>query len=106
MGNSKAKRLLFLCERQNWRCYYCSASIDHKLSQGHPREATIDHKLPKARGGTNHITNTVAACFRCNHRKGALTAEEFGAVITPERLAKLAALDPKFTIARAVLHDT
>ena len=31
--------------------------------------STIDHVLPRSRGGGNEWTNTVAACGRCNNRK-------------------------------------
>ncbi|GIF11868.1 HNH endonuclease [Actinoplanes teichomyceticus] len=37
---------------------------------------TIDHVLPRSRGGGNEWRNTVAACGRCNNRKGARTPAE------------------------------
>jgi CRISPR/Cas system Type II protein with McrA/HNH and RuvC-like nuclease domain len=50
-------------------CAYCGVQSDNfKL--------TIDHVLPKSRGGTNHWTNCVTACRPCNHRKGWRTPEE------------------------------
>lgn len=39
--------------------------------------ATIDHRLPKSRGGGSTIDNLVLACRKCNHSKGRRTAEEF-----------------------------
>jgi 5-methylcytosine-specific restriction endonuclease McrA len=38
--------------------------------------STIDHVLPRSRGGANEWTNTVAACGRCNNRKGSRTPVE------------------------------
>lgn len=34
------------------------------------REATIDHVIPRAQGGTNARQNLVLACYPCNLRKG------------------------------------
>ena len=46
-------------ERDGHRCVYCERGAD-----------TIDHVVPRSRGGRNEWTNVVAACARCNHRKG------------------------------------
>jgi 5-methylcytosine-specific restriction endonuclease McrA len=37
---------------------------------------TIDHVLPRSRGGSNSWRNTVAACGGCNQRKGDRTPAE------------------------------
>ena len=61
--------------RQNiiWRdrniCQYCAK--DFKTS-----ELTVDHILPKSRGGKNTWKNLVAACVPCNQKKGAKTVVE------------------------------
>jgi len=31
---------------------------------------TIDHVIPRSKGGKNHIKNTVPMCSSCNHKKG------------------------------------
>ena len=51
--------------RDHRRCGYC----------GKPA-STIDHVLPRSRGGGNTWENTVAACGRCNGRKGDRTPAE------------------------------
>lgn len=52
-------------------CAYCGQIFPaYKL--------TIDHVLPKSRGGRNIWMNTVSACKTCNHRKGDRTPEEAG----------------------------
>ncbi|MEJ3748850.1 HNH endonuclease [Actinomycetes bacterium KLBMP 9797] len=53
--------------RDNQCCGYCG---------GHA--TTIDHVLPRSRGGRNTWTNTVAACGGCNQRKGDRTPAEAG----------------------------
>jgi 5-methylcytosine-specific restriction endonuclease McrA len=42
---------------------------------------TIDHVLPRSRGGRNTWKNTVAACKSCNQRKGDRTPGEAGMVL-------------------------
>ena len=51
--------------RDGHRCAYCGK-----------RASTIDHILPRSRGGENSWRNTVAACERCNQRKGNRTPAE------------------------------
>ena len=47
--------------------------------------ATIDHVLPRSRGGAHTWDNTVASCARCNARKSNRTPQEAGMTlrITP-----------------------
>jgi len=65
-------------QRDSHRCAYCAASAD-----------TVDHVLPRSRGGALSWENAVAACLRCNHRKGNRTPEEAGMrlLIVPARPA-------------------
>lgn len=51
--------------RDHRRCGYCDKAA-----------TTIDHVLPVSRGGKSSWTNTVAACYDCNQRKGSRTPEE------------------------------
>jgi 5-methylcytosine-specific restriction endonuclease McrA len=51
--------------RDRHRCAYCKAHA-----------ATIDHVIPRSRGGDWSWQNTVAACTRCNERKGNKTPQE------------------------------
>jgi 5-methylcytosine-specific restriction endonuclease McrA len=53
--------------RDAHRCAYCTVKAD-----------TIDHVVPRSRGGRNEWTNVVAACARCNHRKGDRLLAEIG----------------------------
>lgn len=52
------------------RCYYCGRILTK-------RNASIDHKIPKCRGGTDFVANLVDCCKRCNLSKGPLTAKEY-----------------------------
>lgn len=50
---------------QHGRCFYCLEKI---LNEG--KNGTIDHIIPKCRGGTREFSNVVLACAACNCLKG------------------------------------
>lgn len=52
-------------------CQYCGA-------QPGRAHLTLDHVLPRSRGGVTSWENCIAACSACNHRKGGRTPEEAG----------------------------
>lgn len=51
--------------RDGRRCAFCGGAA-----------ATVDHVLPRSRGGGDTWENTVAACGKCNNRKGDRTPAE------------------------------
>jgi 5-methylcytosine-specific restriction endonuclease McrA len=53
-------------KRDGQRCQYCGTSED----------LTLDHVIPKSRGGQSKWDNLTTACKRCNSRKGDFTPEE------------------------------
>ncbi len=57
---------LFL--RDGFACQYCGGKAD----------LTFDHVIPRARGGITSWENVVAACARCNLRKGARSLRQAG----------------------------
>lgn len=57
--------------RDQYACQYCGARPG---SGG----LTIDHLLPRSRGGKSTWTNCVLACLRCNTKKGNRTLGEAG----------------------------
>ncbi|HEX5835043.1 MAG TPA: HNH endonuclease [Pyrinomonadaceae bacterium] len=65
---SSMKRLR-IYTRDKFRCQYCGAK---KTAS----ELTLDHILPRSRGGDNTPINVVTACLKCNNRKGDRTPEE------------------------------
>ena len=60
-------------------CPYCGRKMDRTNRPAHcnPRWPTIDHKVPRSRGGSDHISNLVWACRECNEEKGSMTVEEY-----------------------------
>ena len=55
--------------RDKHQCQYCGARPDK-------RELTLDHVLPRSRGGVDSWENLVLACARCNVKKSNRTPEE------------------------------
>jgi 5-methylcytosine-specific restriction endonuclease McrA len=53
--------------RDGWACVYCGRAT---------RELTLDHVLPRHRGGAHSWENLVSACKACNHRKAGRTPQE------------------------------
>lgn len=64
--------------RDGRRCGYCG---------GHA--TTVDHILPRSRGGKNTWKNTVAACDGCNQRKADRIPREAGMVLKVEPYAPM-----------------
>ncbi len=60
-----SRREIFV--RDQHTCQYCGR-------QGN--DMTLDHVLPRHRGGGHTWDNLVTACRTCNHRKGGRTPEE------------------------------
>ena len=57
--------------RDGHTCHYCGAT-------GSGRELTLDHIVPRSRGGRTAWDNVVTACGPCNRDKGDRTPEEAG----------------------------
>ncbi len=55
-------------KRDNFECQYCGSS----------KNLTLDHILPKSKGGKTEWRNLVTACSRCNSAKGDLSLEQAG----------------------------
>lgn len=58
-----------LWRRDDYQCQYCGVRTS---------ELTIDHILPKSRGGKTSWENCVLACVKCNMKKADRTTEECG----------------------------
>jgi 5-methylcytosine-specific restriction endonuclease McrA len=61
------RREVFNRDRQ--ACQYCGKTT---------KDLTLDHVVPRYRGGQNTWENVVAACVPCNHRKAGRTPQEAG----------------------------
>lgn len=68
---SQHKRLAIYM-RDGLACCYCGASCEEA-------KLTLDHIKPYSKGGSNHETNLVTCCHRCNSSRGNRTYTKFAA---------------------------
>jgi 5-methylcytosine-specific restriction endonuclease McrA len=62
-------------QRDGHSCQYCGSSND---------PLSIDHVIPRSRGGADSWDNVTTACLTCNVRKGSRTPREAGMVLSRE----------------------
>ena len=58
-------------KRDGYVCAYCGSS----------KQLTLDHVMPRSRGGDNSWTNLVTCCHKCNLNKADKTPAEAGMVL-------------------------
>lgn len=58
----------YLLEKFDRKCVYCGKS---------GVVLNVEHIIPKARGGSNRVSNLAIACVQCNQKKGAMPIEDF-----------------------------
>jgi hypothetical protein len=88
-GTFGVKSSIFL--RDGDICQYCGRSLSK-------RDRTLDHIIPKSKGGTTSFLNCVTACIKCNQQKGDRAAHEAGLTLRckpyiPTQTELLRALD-------------
>ena len=57
-------------EAWRWQCAYCDKQLDK-------HSATIDHIVPKHKGGHSTRNNLILACSNCNRAKGSQNVFEY-----------------------------
>jgi len=55
--------------RDRYQCQYCGT---------YTRALTVDHVIPRSKGGLHTWTNVVSACDACNHHKAGRTPRDAG----------------------------
>lgn len=61
---------MIVYERGGGICYLCGEPVEYN-------KMTLEHVIPKAKGGTNKIENLRPAHGKCNFAKGSKDLEEF-----------------------------
>jgi 5-methylcytosine-specific restriction endonuclease McrA len=80
--------------RDRYTCQYCSRKM---------RQLTLDHVLPRYRGGQHTWENVVSACAACNRRKAGRTPKEAGMKLA--RLPSPPSGGPFFSVPYHHLQD-
>ncbi len=81
--------------RDRHRCQYCSK---------HMRKLTLDHVIPRSRGGPHSWENVVSACSDCNHKKAGRTPKEANMRLL--RKPRTPRPNPYAFVLHAEIHDT
>ena len=68
--NARHKFRQCIFESWNWKCAYCDKEVNKDT-------ATIDHILPKFKGGHNVKSNMICSCSKCNRLKGSHLLEDW-----------------------------
>ena len=68
----RRSRLAVILERDGPTCVWCGRGLDERFV-----EATTEHVVPRIKGGPSWLENEVAACRRCNGRRGHRTPAEW-----------------------------
>ena len=66
MNISPSRSMIY--KRDNHTCQYC----------GSRSKLTIDHVIPRSKGGQDTWENLVVACSKCNTKKGSMLLEQTG----------------------------
>ena len=84
--NARRKFRQSIFESWEWKCAYCDKELDTK-------SATIDHIVPKFKGGHNVKSNMICSCSKCNRSKGSVLLEDWynpsNSYYSEERLGKI-----------------
>lgn len=72
-GQSKKRLILIgrLIQRDGNQCFFCGDQLME------PWLYTLDHLVPRSRGGKSILSNFVLACVACNHSKRDMTLAEY-----------------------------
>ncbi len=86
----------YLLEKFGRKCAYCD-------KQDVPLQ--IEHIHPRAKGGSNRISNLTLSCSKCNIKKGTRDIKDF-LNKNPERLKKIESLAKKSLVDTAAINAT
>lgn len=61
---------LSLYERDSWECHLCGGAVDATVHYNDVMAATLDHLVPRSRGGSDDPSNLLTAHRACNSSRG------------------------------------
>ena len=75
--------------RDGWCCVWCCCKVERPVlpEDGIPvgggiiRQASIDHVVPRSRGGSNSPDNLITCCATCNAKRNDLSVPAFAEVL-------------------------
>lgn len=80
MASMRVKQAVM--SKTDGHCWYCGMElVIYDATKGMkinlPNELTLDHILPRTRGGSHHVSNLLPCCRSCNSTKSDMTVEEY-----------------------------
>lgn len=69
MSRPQARHRRSLIRTYGYVCHLCGGDIPPDVPEYHPLEFTIDHLIPRSRGGRNCLSNLRPAHRQCNETK-------------------------------------
>lgn len=84
--NPRTRRRIY--ERDGWKCVWCSCHVTIGLrilkpelrELLHSGDASIDHVVPRSRGGSNNPRNLITCCVTCNAKRCHRSVPAFAAL--------------------------
>ena len=86
----------YVFHQNHHRCFYCGEQ---------EKKLTLDHIIPKSRGGADRVINLTTACLKCNQQKDNQLPEEFLAE-SPDKLRELLTANPRRSYRDATWLNT
>ena len=97
----KAVRLAIYL-RDGFTCVYCLRD----LHGADPFDVTLDHLVPRSKGGTHETTNLVTACRSCNSSRQAKDWQTWASKKAQTRIKKQRGRALPLTLAKALIEGT
>ena len=100
----ETERLEQIFEKTNGHCHICSEKV---YFSGYGNTWEIEHSIPKAKGGTDHLNNLFPAHLSCNRSKGTkhtrTARAEYGNTRAPYHKKKIEDIKNGNTVTGAVI---
>lgn len=97
----RPERRLAIYLRDSFLCQYCGRDLHSAVAS----EVTLDHLMPRSKGGNNRNENLITACRRCNSQRGSKPWTEYATGGAIDRI-RLVIWEPiNLDLARAILAD-
>jgi hypothetical protein len=98
----KEKRLAIYL-RDGFECNYCGTD----LHDAKPEDINLDHITPRCEGGSNHESNLITACKKCNSGRGAKPVKQYATAGALDRIKRHTrrSLARHMVLARAIIAD-
>ena len=77
-----------LAAQQNFKCFYCGCPVAYykdlpDCEKG--RTLTLEHYVPKSKGGKDNIKDCVVSCRTCDKEKGDMHGDDYVALLRTVR---------------------